>query len=74
MTSGKLHRLLGGPPRKPESEITQRDMDLAASIQAVTEGLCCDQLCTVHQRTGMKNLVLAGGVAAELCRQWSRAT
>ncbi|MCC7335280.1 MAG: carbamoyltransferase [Pirellulaceae bacterium] len=63
MTSGKLHRLLGGPPRKPESEITQRDMDLAASIQAVTEEVVLRSARTAHQRTGMKNLVLAGGVA-----------
>ena len=37
MTSAKFHRLFGGPPRKPESPLTQREMDLAASIQAVTE-------------------------------------
>lgn len=63
MTSDKLHRLLGGPPRKPESEITQRDMDLAASIQAVTEEVVLRSARTAHQRTGLKNLVLAGGVA-----------
>jgi carbamoyltransferase len=63
MTSPKFHQLFGGPPRQPESEITQREMDLAASIQAVTEEV---MLCTanhVHQETGESNLVLAGGVA-----------
>lgn len=63
MTSPKLHRLLDGPPRQPESEITQREMDLAASIQAVTEEVVLRSARATHQRTGMKNLVLAGGVA-----------
>lgn len=63
MTSPKLHRLLGGPPRQPESEITQREMDLAASIQAVTEEVVLRTARTAHDRTGLKNLVLAGGVA-----------
>jgi len=56
MTSRRFHKLFGGPPRKPESQITQREMDLAASVQAVTEEI-------MHRQTGMKNLVLAGGVA-----------
>ena len=63
MTGPKLHRLFGGPPRRPESEITQREMDLAASIQAVTEEVVLRTARTTQQRTGMKNLVLAGGVA-----------
>lgn len=63
MTSSKLHRLLGGPPRQPESELSQRDMDLAASIQAVTEEVVLRSARTAHQLTGMKNLVMAGGVA-----------
>ncbi len=63
MTGPKLHRLLGGPPRQPESKITQREMDLAASIQAVTEEVVLRTARTAQQRTGMKNLVLAGGVA-----------
>ncbi len=63
MTSEKFHRLLGGPPRKSESEITQRDMDLAASIQAVTEEVMLRTARGVHKTTGMKNLTLAGGVA-----------
>ncbi len=63
MTSGKFERLFGGPPRKPEDPITQRHMDLAASIQRVTEEImlrCSDH---VHKVTGMRNLCLAGGVA-----------
>jgi carbamoyltransferase len=63
MTSEKFHRLFGGPPRKPESLVTQREMDLAASIQAVTEEVMLRTARHVHMQTGMKNLVLAGGVA-----------
>lgn len=63
MTSEKFHRLLGGPPREMESPVTQRDMDLAASIQAVTEEVMLRTARQVHRQTGQKNLVLAGGVA-----------
>lgn len=63
MTSEKLHRLFGAPPRKPESLLTQREMDIAASIQSVTEEIMLRMARHVHQQTGMKNLVLAGGVA-----------
>src|SRR5205807_10391259 len=63
MTGEKFHRLFGGPPRKPESLVTQREMDLAASIQAVTEEVMLRTARYVHTQTGMKNLVLAGGVA-----------
>ena len=63
MTSKKFHRLFGGPPRKPESQITQREMDLAASVQAVTEEIMLRMANHVHDKTGIKNLVLAGGVA-----------
>jgi carbamoyltransferase len=63
MTSPKFHRLFGGPPRRPESELTQREMDLAASIQAVTEEIMLRTARHVHQVTGFKNLVMAGGVA-----------
>ena len=63
MTSKRFHKLFDGPPRKPESEITQRDMDLAASVQAVTEEALLRMSRHVHGRTGMRNLVLAGGVA-----------
>ena len=63
MTSKKFHDLFGGPPRKPESEVTQREMDLAASVQAVTEEIMLRMARHVYAATGMKNLVLAGGVA-----------
>src|SRR3954468_10113846 len=63
MTSEKFHRLFGEPPREPESEVTQRDMDLAASVQAVTEEIMLRMAKHVHRETGSKNLVLAGGVA-----------
>jgi carbamoyltransferase len=63
MTSQKFHDLFDGPPRKPESEVTQREMDLAASVQAVTDEIMLRISKHVHKKTGMKNLVLAGGVA-----------
>jgi carbamoyltransferase len=63
MTSPAFHDLFGGPPRKPESQIEQRHMNLAASIQAVTEDVILRMGQTVHRETGMKHLVLAGGVA-----------
>ena len=63
MTGEKFHRLFGGPPRKPESRVTQREMDLAASIQAVAEEVMLRTARHVHDQTKMKNLVLAGGVA-----------
>ncbi|HYW79698.1 MAG TPA: carbamoyltransferase N-terminal domain-containing protein, partial [Thermoguttaceae bacterium] len=63
MTSKKFDRLLGGPPRRPESPLTQREMDLAASIQKVTEEIVLRCARHVHAQTGLKNLCLAGGVA-----------
>ncbi len=63
MTSRCFHRLFGGPPRQPESRLLQRHMDLAASIQAVTEEVVLRLGRHIHRSTGMKNLVLAGGVA-----------
>lgn len=63
MTSGKFHRLFGGPPRRPESELTQREMDLAASVQAVTEEIILRTARHVRRETGERNLSLAGGVA-----------
>ena len=63
MTSGKFDDLFGGPPRKPESLLTQRDMDLARSIQEVTEEIMLRLARSVHRETGTKNLCLAGGVA-----------
>ena len=63
MTNRRFHRLFGGPPRQPESPLEQRHMDLAASIQAVTEEAVLRIGRHVHRQTGMKHLVLAGGVA-----------
>ena len=63
MTSKKFHELFGGPPRSRNREMTQREMDLAASVQAVTEEIMLRMARHVHRKTGMKNLVLAGGVA-----------
>jgi len=63
MTNDKFARLFGGPPRKPESKITQREMDLARSIQMVTEEVILRMARHVHRQTGMENLCLAGGVA-----------
>ena len=63
MTSEKFHRLFGGPPRKPETMLTQREMDLAASVQAVCEEVMLRCARHLHKLTGMKNLVMAGGVA-----------
>ena len=63
MTGRKFHRLFGGPPRKPEAALTEREMDLAASVQAVTELVVLRMARHVHRQTGLKRLVLAGGVA-----------
>jgi carbamoyltransferase len=63
MTNDRFHRLFGGPPRNPDSELSQRDMDLAASIQVVTEEAMLNIAKHVHRETGLKNLCLAGGVA-----------
>lgn len=63
MTSDKFHSLFGGPPRKSESLVTQRDMDLARSVQEVTEEIVLRIARHVRRKTGMKNLCLAGGVA-----------
>ncbi len=63
MTSGKFAKLFGGKPRKPETPLTQREMDLAASIQKVTEEIMLRTTRHIHEVTGSKNLCLAGGVA-----------
>ena len=63
MTNERFHTLFGGPPRHPESPLTQRDMDLAASIQAVTEEVVIKLAKDVQYSTRQKNLCLAGGVA-----------
>jgi carbamoyltransferase len=63
MTNGRFDELFGGPPRKPDAPLTQREMDLAASIQAVIEELVLKLARGVARETGEKNLCLAGGVA-----------
>jgi carbamoyltransferase len=63
MTSEKFHELFGGPPRQPESFITQKEMDLAASVQKVCEEMVLRAARYASELTAMKNLVMAGGVA-----------
>jgi carbamoyltransferase len=63
MTNQRFDRLFGGPPRRPEADLQQRHMDLAASIQAVTEEIMLRMGRDLHRQTGKRNLVLAGGVA-----------
>ena len=63
MTSPAFHDLFGGPPRKPEARLTQREMDLAASVQLVCEEVMLKVARHVHKVTGLPNLCLAGGVA-----------
>jgi carbamoyltransferase len=63
MTNGRFNKLFGGPPRKPESAVTQREMDLARSIQVVTEEIMLRMANHLYRETGQKKLCLAGGVA-----------
>ena len=63
MTNSAFDRLFGASARKPESRITQREMDLARSIQAITEEAMLKMANFVHRETGMKRLCMAGGVA-----------
>src|SRR6185295_18915857 len=63
MTNGKFDALFDGPPRKPESPLTQREMDLARSVQEITEEVMLRLSRTVHRETGVENLCMAGGVA-----------
>ncbi len=63
MTNEKFDALFGGPPRKSEQPLTQREMDLAASIQVVTEDIVLKLARGIARETGEKNLCLAGGVA-----------
>lgn len=63
MTNTRFHRLFGGPPRRPDDPLTQRDMDLAASIQVVTEEVVLRMATHVRKETGLPRLCLAGGVA-----------
>ena len=63
MTNHRFHKLFGGSPRKPESKVTQKEMDLARSVQEVTEEIMLKMAKHVRKETGMKYLCLAGGVA-----------
>lgn len=63
MTNEKFNKLFGGPPRVPETNLTQKDMDLARSLQDVTEEIVMKIVKHVHKETGQKNITLAGGVA-----------
>jgi len=63
MTSQKFHNLFGGPPRQSESRLTQKEMDLAASIQVVCEEAVLGAARSAHKMTGLDCLVMAGGVA-----------
>ena len=63
MTSRAMDKLFGGPPRRPETPLTQREMDIARSCQVVTEEVMLRIARTVHRETKLKNLCMAGGVA-----------
>jgi carbamoyltransferase len=63
MTNSRFADLFGGPPRKPETLVTQREMDLAASVQEVVNDVVMKMASHVHRKTGAVNCVLAGGVA-----------
>src|SRR5687767_1728181 len=63
MTGARMEELLGGPARQPESRLTQREMDLARSIQAITEEVMLKMTAFAHRETGLTDLCLAGGVA-----------
>ncbi|MBW8769709.1 MAG: carbamoyltransferase [Gemmatimonadetes bacterium] len=63
MTNAAFDELFGGPPRKPETNLTQKEMDLARSVQVVTEDIMLAMARSLHKETGLENLCLAGGVA-----------
>jgi carbamoyltransferase len=63
MTSPEFDEVFGGPPREPESKLTQREMDLARSVQDVCEEVMMRMARTAHRETGLENLCMAGGVA-----------
>ncbi|MCL4137272.1 UNVERIFIED_CONTAM: hypothetical protein GTU68_007388 [Idotea baltica] len=63
MTNSKFSKLFGAPPRKPESPLSQKEMDLARSIQVVVEEVMLRQARYIHKETGIENLCMAGGVA-----------
>ena len=63
MTNKKFDALFGGPPRTSETKLSQREMDLAASVQKVTEDIILELARSIAKETGESNLCLAGGVA-----------
>jgi len=63
MTNSKFDKVFGGPPRAPESKLSQREMDLARSVQEITEEVMLRLSRTLHHETGADHLCLAGGVA-----------
>jgi carbamoyltransferase len=63
MTGSALERVIGGPARQPESRLTQREMDLARSLQDITEEVMLKMAAFAHRETGLRDLCLAGGVA-----------
>ncbi len=63
MTNKNFHKLFGGPPREPEAALTQKEMDIASSIQCVTEEIIIKLARSIKAKTNMDNLCLAGGVA-----------
>jgi carbamoyltransferase len=63
MTNAAFDELFGGPPRTPETNLTQKEMDLARSVQVVTEDIMLAMARSLHKETGLENLCLAGGVA-----------
>jgi carbamoyltransferase len=63
MTNGNFDELFGGPPRVPETNLTQKEMDLARSVQVVCEEIMLRMARTAHKQTGLDDLCMAGGVA-----------
>jgi carbamoyltransferase len=63
MTNGRFNEFFGGPPRKPETWMTEREFDIAASVQKVCEEVVLRMTRYIHQETGLANLCMAGGVA-----------
>ncbi len=63
MTNGNFDKLFGGPPRPRESQVSQKEMDLARSVQEVTEEIVLKLARSLHKETGLENICLAGGVA-----------
>lgn len=63
MTNKRFHELFGAPPRKPEEKLEQRHMDIARSVQQITEEIVLRMVNQIHKETGLENLCMAGGVA-----------